>query len=344
MPNPTIEPSYAQVAPSYDQPLQADAPYIDFNTKLVEIRITTEIKTAKGVGGIKYGKWTAEVEYGGERKMLSATDEHQTIHSRGAVLAAVAALGALKRRCAIQLYTDSEYLLEGTVWLRANLALGWHQGPKAGRIRNHAIWGRLRDLAARHDIQWIGPRNKGEFADTMPEMKTEIWRRTIGDGPDTGYLYAGNILPWDDSQPSASGGGLGEYRAFTDTETRDSPICSSVNCADDNAVTPLTAKEKQARKKIIQRIAEHFRPEHIHPAPRQQKPSPPITPTILEPSKVKQLVAAFEELQPGTVSPSPPSGGQLGTVSFLRYPRATLAHRFPTARTARLELTIGTQQ
>jgi ribonuclease HI len=322
----------------------------DSITPLVEIQITTAVKTAAGVGTLRYGKWVAELTFNGERKesgapatrthRISATDDHKTIHSRGAVLAAVAALGSLKRRCSVQLTTDSLYLLEGTSWLASGLSLGWHQGPKDGRIRNHAIWGQLRDLAARHSIDWIGPRSKaangggqgGEFADIMPEIKTELWRRTVGDGTDTGYLYAGHALPWDDAQPSASGGGLGDYRAFTDTETRDSAVCSSVDCSDDNAAAPaLTAKEKRARKRIIERIAKHYRPEFIRPAPREQKPSPPVTPHTLEPNKVARLVAAFEELQPGTVSPT-------GTVSFLRYPRATLAHRFPTARTARLEI------
>lgn len=319
-----------------------------FITPLVEIQITTAVKTAAGVGTLRYGKWVAELTFNGERKEISATDDHKTIHSRGAVLAAVAALGSLKRRCSVQLTTDSLYLLEGTSWLASGLALGWHQGPKDGRIRNHAIWGQLRDLAARHSIDWIGPRSKaangggqgGEFADIMPEIKTELWRRTVGDGTDTGYLYAGHALPWDDAQPSASGGGLGEYRAFTDTEITDPAICSSVDCTDDGSVAPLTAKEKQARKKIIERIAGHYRPEFLRPAPRgQTTPTVPDTPLTLEPSKVKQLAAAFEELHPTRASDS-----STGTISFLRYPRATLAHRFPTARTARLELTIGTEQ
>lgn len=331
MPNPNIEPSYAQVELIDDQPLQAAAPDNDFNTHLLEIRITTSVKTVVG-GGVKYGKYTAALKYGDAGKKIWATDAHQTIHTRGAVLAAVAALSALKRRCAVQLYTDSTYLLEGTAWLRANLALGWHQGPKDRRIRNHKLWGQLRDLASRHDIQWIGPRPKaGEFADTMPDIKTEIWRRTIGDGSDSGYLYTGNVFPWDDS--------LGEYRAFTDDE-KSADVCLDVGNTDDNAATPLTSREREARKRVIARIAKHFQPEYIRPAPRgQATPTAPDTPLTLEPSKVARLIAAFEELHPTRASDS-----STGTISFLRYPRATLAHRYPTARTARLELTIGTEQ
>ena len=296
----------------------------DFNTPLVELRITTEIKAAKGRGCVTYGKWTAELTFGDERKGISATDEHQTIYTRGAVLAAVAGLSALKRRCAVQLITDSEYLLSGaTTWLPLNLSLGWHTGPKAARIRNHDLWGQLRDVAARHDIQWIGPRNlsKGEFGGVMPNIPTEVWRRTIGKGQDTGYLYCGNVAPWHDS--------LGEYRAFTDTEMGNPGICVNVGSTDDNAVTPLTAKEKQARKRVIARIAKHYRPEHIHPAPREAPPpTPDAAPITLEPSKVRQIFAAFE-------SPA-------GTITLLKYPRADGRFRYPTARTARLE--IGVEQ
>ena len=57
----------------------------DFITQVVEIRLTTAVKTAKGVGGVKYGKWTAELTFGDEHKEISATDDHKTIHTRGAV-------------------------------------------------------------------------------------------------------------------------------------------------------------------------------------------------------------------------------------------------------------------
>jgi hypothetical protein len=222
-----------------------------------------------------------------------------------------------------------------------NLALGWHTGKKAGRIRNHALWSQLRDLSARHDVQWIGPRKvQSEFADIMSDIKTEIWRRTIGEGQDAGYLYSGHasgsslhVLPWDDS--------LGEYRAFTDDE-KSSDVCLNVGNTDDNAVTPLTAKEREARKRVIARIAKHYQPEYIHPA--QRKPSdttaaPPATTSraegsgadtasTLEPAKVRQIFAAFE-------SPA-------GTVTLLKYPRADARFRYPTSKTARLELEIGT--
>jgi ribonuclease HI len=346
---PTDLPFYAQspvgvtqgdtAAPSVvrDGQLSDATPDNDLITPSVEIHLTTEVKTVVG-GGVKYGKWTAELRFGASRTEFSATDAHQTIHTRGAVLAAVAALGALKRRSAVRLHTDSEYLISGaTAWLPVGMALGWVAGPKASRIRNHVLWGQLRDLAKRHSIDWVGPRKQAdaEFANVMPHTKTELWTRTVGERPDTGYLYAGHESPWSESMDT--------YRAFTDEEMRNPAICSSVD-SDDGAVAPLTSKEKEARKRIIARIAKHYRPEFIRPAPREQTPTPPITPIILEPNKVARLVAAFEELQPGTVSPSPPSEGQLGTVNFLRYPRATLSHRFPTAKTARLELKIGLEQ
>jgi ribonuclease HI len=305
----------------------ASTPDNDFITPSVEIHLTTSVLTAKGIGGVKYGKWTAELEYGDTRKEIAATDDHKTIHNRGAVLAAVAALGALKRRSAVQLYTDSTYLLEGTAWLPMNLAMGWRTGPKAGRIKNHVVWGQLRDLAQRHSIDWIGPRKQAgaEFAGIMPSVKTELWTRTVGEGPDTGYLYAGHESPWSESMDT--------YRAFTDEEMRNPVICSSVDC-DDGAVAPLTSKEKEARKRIIARIAKHYRPEYIRPAPRvAPTPTPDSSstaPVRLNPTQVHHL---FAELLAA-------NGESHDTVELLKYPRADRRFKHQTQRTSVLEIGI----
>jgi ribonuclease HI len=319
--------------PSYALP---DTPDNNFITPLIEIYLTTAVLTAKGRSGVKYGKYTAELRYGDERKEFSATDAHQTIHTRGALLSAVAALGALKRRCAIRLHTDSEYLLGGaSTWFPLGMALGWlgtsdkqtKTANKLIRVRNQVLWEQLRELAARHSIDWVGPRrlNDSEFYGVMPDIKTELWRRTVGEGSDTAALYADHrVLPWSES--------LGEYRAFTDTEMQaasqsgghDPALCSSVDCTDDKAVTTLTAKEKQARKTVIARIAEHYRPEHIRPTPRAPIPVPTSSaaPIRLEPTQVHHLFAGYDE------------------VTLLKYPRADRRFKHQTERTAVLEIGI----
>jgi ribonuclease HI len=289
----------------------------DFITPLVELRITTEVKTAKGRGGVTYGTRSAQLSFGDSRTEFSTTDDHKTIHNRGALLAAVAGLSALKRRCAVELHTDSEYLLQGaTTWFPLRMALGWKTGPKAGRIRNYDLWGQLRDVAGRHDVHWIGPRKQASDSDVMPHISTELWRRTIGDGPDTGYLYCGNVAPWNDT--------LGTYRSFTDDEMGNPTICSRIDCTDDNTVTTLTAKEKQARKRVIARIAKHYRPEHIRPTPRAPIPVPTSStaPIRLEPTQVHHLFAGYDE------------------VTLLKYPRADRRFKHQTERTAVLEIGI----
>jgi ribonuclease HI len=270
----------------------------DFNIPLVDLRIATAVKTAKGRWGVLYGKWTADLSFRDSRKEVSGTDHRQTIHTRGAVHAAVGALASLKRRCAVEIYTDSTYLLQGaTTWFPLGLSFGWAaDGDKPGRMRNYELWSQLRDLAARHDIHWHGPRSLaiGEFGSVMPEQKMEMRRRTVGDGPDAGHIYAGHVLPWDDS--------LGEYRAFDDGELQNPEICVNVGSTDDNAITPLTAGEKAARKRVIARIAKHYRPEFIKKAvPRGRTvavdtPGDIIHSIALTPESFDYLQNAFQSL------------------------------------------------
>lgn len=212
-----------------------------------------EIHT-KAAARRRSGEWAASLTAGDSYKGVEGADSLTTRHRMGLV-AAIAGLSTLKRRCAVELHTDSEYLISGAItWFPLHMSLGW-LGDGKHRIRNHVLWDQLRVVAARHDIQWHGPRHNtdafDEFTGIMDEHGTEVWGRTVGDGPDVGHVYSGHVLPWDDS--------LGEYRAFNDG---DAEVCSNIG-TDDTAEPPLPAKQRQARKRLIARVAERFRPEYI---------------------------------------------------------------------------------
>src|SRR6202021_2033038 len=58
------------------------------------------------------GGWAALLIAGKERKEVSGA-ETATTNNRMELMAAIGGLGALKRRCAVKLYTDSKYVLQG---------------------------------------------------------------------------------------------------------------------------------------------------------------------------------------------------------------------------------------
>jgi ribonuclease HI len=63
-------------------------------------------------------------------------------------------LGALKRRCSVQLYTDSRYVLQGaTEWLPNWKARGWRTASREP-VKNQDLWEQLDEAAARQDIKW----------------------------------------------------------------------------------------------------------------------------------------------------------------------------------------------
>jgi ribonuclease HI len=177
---------------------------------------------------------------GNDRKELQGADT-LTTKDRLELAAAIAGLSALKRRCGVELYTESTYLLQA-----ASLFQVWKINPKH-QMRNKALWDQIYEVASRHDVNWHGPRasHEVEFTDVMTETTSEIRGRTQGIGTDAGFLYAGSTSPW--SKPA-----LGEYRAFNDEEIRAEEICSNVG-ADD--IEDLTSKQRHDRERVIARIA-----------------------------------------------------------------------------------------
>jgi ribonuclease HI len=67
--------------------------------------------------------------------------------------AAIRSLEALKQRCKVRLFTDSQYVKKGiTQWLPGWIAQGWRR--KTGELQNEDLWRRLADLVLEHEIQW----------------------------------------------------------------------------------------------------------------------------------------------------------------------------------------------
>jgi ribonuclease HI len=117
-------------------------------TRAVEIYTDGACRGNPGPGG-----WAALLVAGDQRKEVSGA-EAATTNNRMELMAAISGLGALKRRCAVRLYTDSKYVLQGiTQWLPQWKARGWRTAAREP-VKNQDLWERLDAAAAEQDIEW----------------------------------------------------------------------------------------------------------------------------------------------------------------------------------------------
>ena len=99
------------------------------------------------------GGWGALLRKGATERELSGA-QADTTNNRMEMTAAIEALSALKRPCAVDLYTDSKYLIDGiTKWLSGWQKRGWKTADKKP-VKNEDLWRRLAELDATHRITW----------------------------------------------------------------------------------------------------------------------------------------------------------------------------------------------
>jgi ribonuclease HI len=120
----------------------------DSDTPHIEIHTDGACSGNPGPGG-----WGALLRFGKTEKELSG-GEALTTNNRMEMLAAICALESLKRRCRIELYTDSQYVQKGiTEWLPGWLKRNW-KNSKGEAVKNQDLWQRLHAANERHHVRW----------------------------------------------------------------------------------------------------------------------------------------------------------------------------------------------
>jgi ribonuclease HI len=119
------------------------------------------------------GGWGAVLMWGDKRKEICG-GERVTTNNRMELTAAIQALEALTRPCALELHTDSQYVKSGiTEWIRGWKARGWRTAN--GPVKNDDLWKRLDAARARHDVDWRWV--KGHAGHEHNERADELARR-----------------------------------------------------------------------------------------------------------------------------------------------------------------------
>jgi ribonuclease HI len=124
------------------------------------------------------GGWAAILEYGAITKEISG-GALATTNNRMEMQAALEALQLLKQSCAVDLYTDSEYLRDGiTKWIKGWKAKGWKK-----QIKNAELWRALDAARERHTVNWHwvrghagNPRN--ERCDVLATTEAKKFKTT----------------------------------------------------------------------------------------------------------------------------------------------------------------------
>lgn len=100
------------------------------------------------------GGWGAVLRYGALEKELSG-GEAATTNNRMELMAAIAALEALKGPTHVRLHTDSQYVKNGiTVWIHGWKRNNWKTADKKP-VKNVDLWQRLDAALKDHKIDWI---------------------------------------------------------------------------------------------------------------------------------------------------------------------------------------------
>ncbi|HEX9045882.1 MAG TPA: ribonuclease HI, partial [Verrucomicrobiae bacterium] len=99
------------------------------------------------------GGWAAVLKYGEHQRELSG-GVPATTNNRMELQAAIEALNALKEPCAVEFYTDSEYVRNGiTAWLFGWKRNGWKTKDKLP-VKNEDLWRALDAAKSRHLVNW----------------------------------------------------------------------------------------------------------------------------------------------------------------------------------------------
>ncbi len=102
------------------------------------------------------GGWAAVLSLGEHRREISG-GEAATTNNRMELMGVISALELLKRPCRVQLYSDSQYIVNAVTkgWLRSWKAKNWRR--KDGELKNPELWQRLDRLLSLHDVtfHWV---------------------------------------------------------------------------------------------------------------------------------------------------------------------------------------------
>ena len=110
------------------------------------------------------GGWAVILKYGESVKELSGGEE-ETTNNRMELSGVIAGLKALKEPCAVELFSDSQYIVNAlnNGWLRDWKRRGWKR--RDGALKNPELWQELDELLEKHTVSahWVKGHAENEY-------------------------------------------------------------------------------------------------------------------------------------------------------------------------------------
>ena len=135
--------------------------------KTVDIYTDGACKGNPGEGG-----WSAILVFGGREKELFG-GERNTTNNRMELTAAIEGLKALKEQCNVNLYSDSQYLVNAINkgWLENWKKKGWRKADKSA-VLNDDLWKELDKLLSCHKVEfiWVRGHDGHEYNERCDEL------------------------------------------------------------------------------------------------------------------------------------------------------------------------------
>ena len=125
------------------------------------------------------GGWCAILEYAGTEKEL-AGGENPTTNNRMELTAVLMALRALKEPCAVELYSDSKYVVDALQkgWVWGWKKKGWIKSDKKPAL-NVDLWEQVLPEIARHEMHyhWVRGHAENEKNNRCDELAVGAYQK-----------------------------------------------------------------------------------------------------------------------------------------------------------------------
>ncbi|MBL1218591.1 MAG: ribonuclease HI [Planctomycetes bacterium] len=84
--------------------------------------------------------------------------EANTTNNRMELMAVIQGLTSIKKRCVVELYADSQYVLKGLEeWMDNWKTHNWRRGKRGPKVKNIELWQQLDELRTQHELRfnWV---------------------------------------------------------------------------------------------------------------------------------------------------------------------------------------------